>query len=311
VEAVAKRRADIETWLRPNPLDALFGRIAPRVETQHFALVVDVSELPEGRKKVGPHALAHRIAADVEHVAERVAEHYRIEPSDYRAKMRMWLWRTLADHQKAMQRFLGTTTTGDFKLLGRDPVFSVWTEPGNFDDVYKVRSVFAHNSAHMLTSNAIEEVWVGDEGGGWLDAGLGHWYEYEIFGRTSNYCIEEATAPSNWEKGVWRAPIRRRLERERDPFLPGLLPKHTGAMSQAESAISWSFYDFLVARHSDVLRAMLADLKKKQRSPRAILEEHLGQDLFEIERAWRAWVAETYPIKGDEPRAPGAGGKKR
>ena len=60
-----------------------------------------------------------------------------VTPQDYRAKMRMWLWSDVATHQKAQAEFLGTITTGDFKMLGRDPVFSVWTEPPHFDTVPK------------------------------------------------------------------------------------------------------------------------------------------------------------------------------
>ncbi len=306
---VERRRAEIEAWRKPDALESYLGRSVPRVETARFALVVDVEELPDGRKKLSGHVLAHAIAGDVEHVAARVAEHYQIQPGDYRAKMRMWLWSTLDEHQHAQKQFLGTVTTGDFKVLGPNPVFSVWTERPFFDDAPKVRTLFAHNAAHMLLSNAIAPVWVGDVGGGWLDAGIGHWYEYELFGHTQNYCIEEATDPSNWENGVWRAALRRRLEKEKEPFLPGLMGKNTGAMSQREQALCWSFHDFLVARHPAALRAILADIKKRARPAREILAQHLGLDVLEAEQAWRAWVAEIYPVKGDEPR--GSGEKKR
>jgi hypothetical protein len=307
---VEQRRAEIAHWMKENSLEQHMGRALPRLESARFALVVDVEALPEGRKKLSGHVLAHRMIEDEEHVAARVAEHYQLQPIDYRAKMRMWLWRSLEAHQKCQARFLGTLTTGDFKVLGRDPVFSVWTEPTNFDDATKVRTVFAHNAAHMLLSNAIAPEWVGDCGGGWLDAGLGHWYEYDRFGFTMNYCIEEATLPENWEDGRWRAPIRRWLEGEREPFLPALFQKNTGAMRQSEQALCWSFHDFLVAEHPRSLRPILSELKKRQRPAREILKEALGLDLFQAEEAWRAWVSATYPLKGDEPRTEAGGGKK-
>ncbi len=301
-QANAARREEIVAWRAPDSLEEHMQRAVQKLDTERFELVIDVGVLRDGSKKVGPHPLAHRIAEDVEHVAAKIAEHYALKPADYRAKMRMWLWSTLEDHQLAQSKFLGSVTTGDFKTLGRDPVFSVWTEPENFDDVTKVRTLFAHNAAHMLLSNAIQSTWVGDQGGGWLDAGIGHWYEYERFGRTAHYCIEEATLVQNWENGVWRAPIRRRLEKEEAPFLPGLLAKNAPAMSQPEHALCWSFHDYLVARHREKLRPILTELKQEKRDARAILAEHLGMDLLATEAAWHAWVRETYPLKGDEPR---------
>lgn len=306
--AIEERRSVVRSWMEMDSLERGVGRAVPRLETERFKLVIDVEVLPEGKKKVSGHALAHRLAHDLEHVTAKVKEHYAMTDQDYRAKMRMWLWRTLASHQKAQEKFQGTITTGDFKLLGRDPVFSVWTEPPLFDTVPKVRELFVHNAGHMLLSNAFQPTWVGDIGGGWLDAGIGHWYEYERFGRTVNYCLEEATLAENYENGQWRAAVRRRLEREKDPFLPGLLPKRTGAMSAQEHALCWSFYDWLLTQPGMVRKLML-DLKQKKPA-REVLAQHLGMDLFATEDAWRAWVSENYPLKGDEPRAADAKEKK-
>lgn len=301
-EATAKRRETVQRWLQPSALEQALGRSVGRIQTSHHEIVVEVPVLPEGKKKVKAHAMAHRLAADLEHVARRIEAHYAMTDDDYRARMRMWIWDDLATHKKVMEKFLGTITEGDFKMLGRDPVFSVWDEPGLFDTVEGVRMVFAHNTAHMLLSNAFEPTWVGDIGGGWFDAGAGHWYEYERFGRTLNYCLEESTLAENYENGRWRAAVRKRLERSKDPVLPGLLPQRTGQMSAAEHALCWSFYDWLVTAHPGKVRPMLAALKKKT-APREIFQSQFQKDVFEVEAEWRAWVGLTYPLKGDEPRA--------
>ena len=127
-----------------------------------------------------------------------------------------------------------------------------------------------------------------------------------VFARHRAVRLERMLA--GYEDGQWRAPVRRRLEREKDPFLPGLLPKRTGAMSAAEHALCWSFYDFLLAAHPGAVRLLMQDLKQKKPA-REVIAAHLGMDVFATEAAWRAWVADTYPTKGDEPR--GQDEKKR
>jgi hypothetical protein len=201
-----------------------------------------------------------------------------------------------------MKEFLLSSSTGDFKLLGKDPVFSVWTERA-FSDVPGVRRVFTHNATHMLLSNLVNMVWTGDQGGGFFDAGSAHWYEYAIHGRSVNYCIEEATVPLDYHGGQWRAPIRKRLKKEEQRVLPRLLPMNTGAMTLPDQALCWSFYDWIVATAPDKLMPIQRALKDK-RPGRDVLEEVFGRQVLTLEDEWRAWVEDTYPLKGDEPRAP-------
>jgi len=311
-QEIEEKRNLIRSWLENSPLLRKLGRAVPQLETKRFAVAVDVAELQteeKGKKKMTAHAFAHLLARDGERVAAIVAEQYAMTDMDYRAKMRMWLWGTADAHRQAQVNFQGTVTGGDFKLLGRDPVLSVWTEPGNFDTVPKVRALFAHNGAHMLLSNAFQPSWVGDIGGGWLDVGVGAWYEYELFGRVVNYCLEESSLLRGYEDGQWRAAVRRRLEKEKDRFLPALIAKRTGEMSADENALCWSFYDYILAEHPGAARKLMIDLKQKKPA-RELIAQHLGLDLFKAEDAWRAWVSVAYPLQGDEPKTPKRGKKK-
>lgn len=303
-QEVEERRNAIRAWLESGQLEKRLERTVSRLETKRFAIVADVIDLPideKGKKRMLGHVLAHEMARDCEHVAARIAEHYGMADTDYNAKMRMWLWSTLENHQEAQKHFQRTISAGDFRVFGRDPVFSVWTEPKNFDTVPKVRTLFAHNAAHLLLSNAFQPHWVGQVGGGWLDAGLAAWYEYERFGRVTNFCPEESSGRMGYENGQWRAPVRRRIEREKEPFLPGLIQKRAGEFSAAEYALCWSFYDYLLAAHPGAVRKLMVAFKQKKQA-REVLPEVLGTNLFAAEEAWRAWVSENYPLQGDEAK---------
>ncbi len=299
--AVEQRRASIRDWLASTPIEARLGRPLPRIETEHFRLVVETGDVREGRKKVDQHSLIHAIAGDVEAVARGLDEHFVVVDGDYFTKMQMWIWGEPESHKEVMLELIGSGSSGDFKMLGRAPKFSVWTEPNLFDRVDTIRALFAHNAAHMLLSNLERELWFGDLGGGWLDAGVGHYYEYELFGRSTQFCIEEATLSETYADGVWRAAIRKRLDKEDRPQLPPLLDRNTGAMKQSDQALCWSFYEWLVLHHAAKLRPMLDDLKQKM-AARDVLKTHLGLSVLEIDAAWRAWVAASYPLKGDKLR---------
>ncbi len=307
---IAERQKAVEVWLAKQQMASFLERPIPTAETEHFQLVVNTGTLKQGKKKIDEHVILHQVAQDVEEVARLIGEHYKLDgeksrlnsDTPYASKMRMWIWKDPTDHQRVMRKFLNSAATGDYKLLGRDPVFSVWTE-GPFSTVPAVRRVFTHNSAHMLLSNLYKELWTGDIGGGWFDAGSAHWYEYEIHKLSVNYCIEEATANLDFHGGVWRAPIRKWLQREEARLLPALMDKHTGAMTLPEQALCWSVYDWIVAEHVEALPLLQQGLKRREPS-RDLLRDALGGSLLELEDAWRAWVAVTYPTKGDVPLEP-------
>jgi len=297
-EAGARRQA-IEAWLPRDEVERFLGRDLMRVETERYRLVVESGPIQDGKKRIDAHVLAHHLADDVEFVARRLAQDFRLQPDEYRAKMRMWVWGDPKDHAAVMPEFLHASGPGEFGYLGRDPVLSSWTESPFFDEAIEVRTLFAHKAGHLLLSNVIRELWIGDLGGGWLDVAVGHSYEYERFGHTRNYCIEEATVPSNYAGGIWRAAVRARLEKEPEPFLPRVLKERPGAMRQEDQALCWSFLDYLRLERAEALRPILADYKAK-REPREVLPDRLGASVLELEAVWRAWVKDRYPKKGDE-----------
>ncbi|MFT4648830.1 MAG: hypothetical protein ACI9X4_002062 [Glaciecola sp.] len=326
-DAVALRRTQVAEWLANEPMRQHLGRPVPHVETKHFLLIVDTGPLKQGKKKIDNHLCLHRVAQDVEQVASLLGQHLElsgkgpvqnlnegptlegtIPESEYFSKMRMWIWEDRKDHKGVMREFLRSGGTGDFKMLGRNPVFSVWKE-ANFSSLPQVRRLFTHNAAHMLISNLFKELWFGDTTGGWYDAGAAHWYEYFIHELTTNYCIEEGTVMRDYHGGKWRTAIRKRLAKEKVPFLPQLITKDTGQMELPEQALCWSFFDWIVANHPKVLKPMLLELKAETPS-RKILKDTLGQSLAKTEADWRAWVVATYPMKGDIPKKPKPGKRK-
>ncbi len=295
------RRAELQAWLRiPHRVEQILGRPLHRIETPRFRLIVDVESLRAGRRKVEGPLFACVLARDLEATAQRLDADFGFAPEDYRSPMRMYFWGRREDHALVMEKFLFSSKTGDFKFLGKDPLFSVWTADPTFgNEAGAIHSLAVHNAPHMLISNAVFEQWFGDMGAGWLDAGPAHYYEELLFGRSVNYCVDETYEIPNWKDGIWRAALRRRLEREDAALLPALLRKQTGELRDDEHALCWSLFDWLAHEHPEVLRPFVEGAKRRKPA-RELFREGLGLDVAGAEEAWRAWVAESYPRK--EPR---------
>lgn len=297
--AMEARRAELAAWASvPHPLEQELGLSLIRVEDDRFELVGSIRELKRGRKKVDGHTYFHHLARDCERVESLIAEHYKVNAAeDYRARMRLWLWQSREDHERVMADYLHSGSTGDYKLLGKDPIFSACSSDPVFGNDYDtLLALGVHNAAHMLTSNLFEEVWIGLDGAGWFDVGLAHWYEEKVLGRQQHYCVDEAHGTWKWGDPLWRAKVRKHLEKESDRQITQLVGMQTGEVPDWGHAMSWSFYDWIVATKPEALRPILIGLK--QRTPaRELVRDHVGMDLFSAEDAWRAWVKETYPRK--------------
>ncbi len=297
--AMFTRRKALQDWAAdPHPVEELLHQKVMRIESTHLELVGAIGKLKRGRKKIDGHHFLHHLARDGERAAKQIDEHFEVDPKEaYKTLMRLWFWQEPGVHAEVMDKVLLSASTGDYKLLGKDPIFSVCTSDAIFKNDYDaLLTLGVHNAAHMLLSNMTLELWIGLEGAGWFDVGAAHWYEEQIFGQHRHYCVDEAHDPWKWDARYWRSTTRKLLESEEKRFLPLILNQQTGEMPDWAHGLSWSFYDWLVAKQPKCLYPMLMGLKKKTPT-RKLTSELLGLNLFEAEAAWRLWVTETYPLR--------------
>ena len=298
-DAMIARRAELAAWAaQRHVLEEDLHIDLIRIESERFELLTSIRKLKRGRKKIDGHTFLHHLARDCTRTAALVAEHYTVDPEkDYRARMRLWLWQSRDDHKRVMAEYLHSGSTGDYKLLGKDPIFSACSSDSLFANDYDaLLSLGVHNAAHMLTSNLFTEIWIGLDGAGWFDVGLAHWYEEKVIGVQRHYCVDEAHGPWKWGQPLWRAKLRKYLGKQDDRQLPPLVGMQSGEVPDWGHAVSWSFYDWIVATKPEALRPILIGLK--QRTPaRELIREHLRLDIFAAEDAWRTWVKDTYPVK--------------
>lgn len=297
--AMVARRAELAAWVAiPHPLEAQLDIKLMRIEDDRFEFVGSIDKLKRGKRTVEGHTYFHHVARDCARAEALIAEHYKVDAEvDYRARMRLWLWQSREDHERVMSEYLSSGSTGDYKLLGKDPIFSACSSDPIFGNDYDVLlALGVHNAAHMLTSNLFQEVWIGLDGAGWFDVGLAHWYEERVIGQQRHYCVDEAHGRWKWSDPLWRAKVRQYLGKASERQITQLVGMQTGEVPDWGHAMSWSFYDWIVATKPAALRPILIGLKNRTPA-RELIRDHLGMDLFAAEDAWRAWVVETYPRK--------------
>ncbi len=300
-----RRRAEIAAWrARRLPVEERLGRSLLRGETEDFALIVDVPSLRLGKHAIDGHHFLHRVLHDLRGTATRFHEHFQATRADQCGIERLWFWGRQRDHATAMLEFLSSGAGGDFKMLGKQPLFSVWTgDPVFGNDGERLRRLAVHNGAHMLMSNLYRELWIGDLRGGWFDAGAAHWYEAAVFGRSLNSCIDEAVRTPNYHDGHWRSALYELFRKKgQGPVLPELCNQLSGTLSDRQHALAWSLYDWLVEVHPDTLPAFLHGFQARKHS-RELFRDLLHMDMHQTESAWRAWLATAYrPRPGSRRR---------
>lgn len=281
------------------PLEEAAGRALPRIRTTLLDFIFDFKRLRVDRRYIDGHVLMHDYFDAL--VKERTMFNalLGVVDKDYACRMRLWVFEHRKDHLAVMRRYLGSSSVGDYKLLGMNAIYTVWFDKRFYPNEPFLRANVLHNAAHVYLSAVGTPEWVGFFKGGWLDAGAGHWFEEKMLGHSLNYCVDEAEEPMEFGDGRYRAAVRKYLRSHPEPLLPALLRKNTGLLDVHDHILSWSLFDWLAStKPSSIMK--LTEGKKQKKETRDLFKLHLGLTIAGAEEAWRAWVEENYPLV--EPR---------
>ena len=280
----------------------LFQRPLTRVVSEHFDLIIDVEKLKDGSRKMNAHQVAHAMAVELEKAAALLNQDFQVESHQTAKRSRIWYWGDLKDHRRVNLELLKSKTDQGMSMYGVAPATSAWAgSTGLQFKALPIVSNAVHKGTHLRLSNLFRTEWIGNKKAGWFDVGAAHYYEDRIFQRISTYCIDEANSDLDYEGGKWHVAMRRYLAKHKESLLPELLSQISGTLREEQHAVAWCLFDYVVSVHPEALKPMLLGFKDREQS-RDLFREHLGMSVLEVERAWRAWVADTYPIKDPKPR---------
>ena len=293
---LAARRVEISAWLATvRPVDAFMEKELRHAESAHFVITWDVPRIDLG-KAGAPHPALHVYLDRLEDLWETLRADLGAEEEDFRAKTRVMIWSRRADQERASLKYTLQFSTTESKLMGAQPVISIFYDKGYLHDEFELHQAVVHQTAHCLLSNVFDGIWPGNIGGGWIDEGLAHWYETSLFGGVRHYCYVESDSIRNFKFGRWEPEVRIAVDRDEQLGFLSVTGRNTVDMTPEERMYAWSFVDYLLRAKPGSI-GVIARAVKQKKSVKAALDEGLGVTPFELERDWKRWVVETYSPK--------------
>jgi len=290
---LAKRRAEIEVWqTRVAPVDAFMKRELRHAASAHFVLTFDITKIDVGK----PHQAMHIYLDRLEAHMERFQSDLGAVDEDFRAPTRVMLWSRARDQEKASLQYTRQPSTTESKLMGAEPVVSIFYDKGHLHEEFELHQAVVHQVTHCLLSNVWDGIWPGNIKGGWLDEGLAHWYETHLFGGVRHYCYVENDTMFDFKFGRWEPEVRQAVDRDEELGVLAVTGRNTVEMTPEERMFAWSLVDWHMRARPGKLGPIARDIKAK-RPLKDTFEEHLEATPFEVDAAWKTWVRETYSPK--------------
>lgn len=276
-------------------IDDVMGRELLHAESEHFLITWDVRRLDvEGGEK--PHGAMHVYLRRMEELWDDFASDLEAGPGDFFEKTKLFVWDDEASQELGSLRFTRQPSNTASKLMGAAPVVSIYYDKSHLHTEPELHQALVHHVAHCLLSNVFDGIWPGNIGGGWIDAGLAHAYEIELFDGVRHYCYVETDTIRRFKFGQWESAVRKAVDADQSlPFL-GVTGKNTGELEPEEHMYSWSFVDFLLREHPGAFPRVARALKAKRPVTDA-LREALATTPFEFERSWKEFVKARYSLK--------------
>jgi hypothetical protein len=282
------------------PIDAEFGRPLAHARSAHFLLTFDVEGL-DVKGGATRHDGLHLYLERLEELHARFAADLGVREEDWLGPTHVLLWHSKEDQEKAALAYTRQSSSTESKLMGHSPVVTIFYDEAWLHEEFELHQAVAHQVAHCLLSNAWDGIWPGNIRGGWLDEGLAHAYELELFGEVRHYCYVESDTILDLQRGSWEPPVRALVDAGETAGFLGVAGKNTTELTEEEQLLAWSYVDYLRRAHPAQLGPIARGVKAKQ-PIKDVLAATLAMTPFQFEEVWREWVKATYALKEKKRR---------
>ena len=293
-ESLEARRAAVALWrAERQEVDAFMERELVQLESAHFVLVFDVRGVAPGRKKLDKHTGAHLYLERLEALHTLFTHDLGVEEKDWFGKTVVMLWQTEADQERASPKYTLQPSNTASKLMGANPVVSIFYDKAHMHEEYELHQAVVHHVTHCLLSNVFDGVWPGNIKGGWIDGGLAHSYEVQLFDGVRHYCYVESDSMGDFKFGAWERTVLAAANRNKELSFLDVTSRHTSQMTPEQHMFAWSFVDYVRKAHPDKLGPLARGIKQKV--PIATLTQELFEESpFAFHESWKAFVKANY-----------------
>jgi hypothetical protein len=218
------------------------------------------------------------------------------------APYELYMFDDYAEHHALVDKFIGRANdkAGVQHHDREKPNFMVFStsESQVARDKGKGEAIFSnhifHNVAHNLADgfhNYYRETW------GWLEEGIGHYYERRENERHNTFCWSEGRPPAEFLKPDWNSVIYGLVRRGRDDPLSQWCEKlQPGQLSGTQNGMSWSIVKWMIETEPIRFTKMLEKLNDHEAKPTCeqAIEYAFGVSTTVIHQRWRDYVLKEY-----------------
>jgi hypothetical protein len=265
-------------------------------ESEHFIIIWEMKDMKVDKVRKSPHEMLHLTATRMEQLFDLYLEKLGAREGEFAEKPVVAVWWYPTDQKDASARLCGSTSPLGVKLYGGTPRYSCCGNKQYFKGDEELHQSLVHNVAHLLLSHQRPSHWIGNDKKGWADAGIAHWFEYELSGTCRNYCYQEQNTKRNFKGGKFKVGVRKMVALDKQSSMSSVMQKQTTELTPAEHALAFSYIDYLMQKDGKALNKLLIQLRQRTET-RDALQDTFGISILEFEQLWRAWVLETYPTR--------------
>jgi hypothetical protein len=301
-DLATQRDAGLEWLAGMRAIDTFMQEDLRHAESEHFKLTYDIRRSLGVKGGETPHGGMHIYLERLEALFALFVADVSADPEkDFFGKTHVMLWDKGPNQEKASLQYTHQPSDTQSKLMGAEPVVSIYYDKSHLHEEFELHQAVVHQVTHCLLSNVYDGIWPGNINGGWIDAGLAHYYEVSLFGSVRHYCYVEGDTMRIFKFGVWEPSVRKAVDKDDAiPFL-GVTSRHTTELTPEEHMYSWSYVDFLLKQHPGKFGPLAKSLKQKQ-STKDALQSSLELSPFAFEAAWKEFVKAEYSLKPKKKR---------
>lgn len=293
-QTMTERKLAVAKWrMQRAEVDEFMERELVHVESEHFTLTYDIKGLKPARKKMDIHGGAHLYLERLEAFHRIFSKDLAVEKKDWFGKTQVMMWRSAGDQVRASLKYTRQESDTASKLMGGAPVVSIYYDKSHLHEEFELHQAVLHHVAHCLLSNCFDGIWPGNIRGGWIDGGLAHAYEVDLFDGVRHYCYVESDTMGDFKFGAWERTVLSEVKRGKELSFLDVTSRNTADMTPEQHMFAWSFVDYVRKAHPKQLSPLARGIKQKQPIA-ALTKELFSMSPFEFHEAWKAWVEETY-----------------